>query len=417
MPTYGARAAGALAVALLLVLAGCGTGPDPLAGGKGQQPSAPVSSTGPAPGPASGPTTPPPPAPVALAANVADGAEKVTLDTLVRVTAKAGSLTKVRVAYRYADRNGRTVKGDLAGALSKDRTSWTAAERLEPAATYAVSMDGRNATGQAGSAASTFTTENLGLNRQTYPSIYPQPSSKVGIGMPVVLTFDLPVKDKGEFQKNLQVTSSPAQSGTWNWFSDTQVRFRPAKYWKPGTKVTVKANLNGVRAGNGIYGQQSTTTSFRVGRSLVTKVDLHRDVATVYRNGKLVKTIYVSGGKSGWETRSGTKLIMAKEYNKKMTNEAIGAKEKYELVARHALRITSSGEFLHSAPWNSAHFGRRNASHGCVGMSNASAAWMYNNTMIGDPVVTTGTRRRLEQGNGWSDWNISYAQYQKGSAL
>ena len=417
MPTYGTRAVGALSAALLLLgLAGCGTRSETPAGGSGQQPSAP-GSTATGPRPANSPTTPPPPAPVTLAANVADGAKRVTVDTLVRVTAKAGILTKVNVAYRYTGRDGRTVKGDLAGALSQDKSSWTAAERLEPAATYAISMAGRNPTGQASSAASTFTTENLSLDQQTYPSIYPKPNSKVGIGMPVVLTFDVPVKDKREFERNLRVTSSPAQSGTWNWFSDTEVRFRPADYWRPGTKVKVQANLNGVRAGNGIYGQNSTSTSFRVGRSLVTKVDLRRDVAKVYRNGKLVKTIPVSGGKPGWETRSGTKLIMAKEYNKTMTNEAIGAKEEYELVARHALRITNSGEFLHSAPWNSAHFGRRNASHGCVGMSNADAAWMYNTTMIGDPVVTTGTRRRLEQGNGWSDWNISFKQYKKGSAL
>ena len=298
MPTYGARAVGALTAALLLGLAGCGAGSDPLAGRGGQQPSAPGStSTAPRPaGSATSPTAPPPPAPVALAANVDDGAKKVTVDTLVRVTAKAGSLTKVRVAYRYTDRNGEAVKGDLAGALSKDRTSWTAAERLEPDATYAISMAGRSATGEAGSAASTFTTEDLSLDQQTYPSIYPQPSSKVGIGMPVVLTFDVPVRDKKEFERNLRVTSSPAQSGTWNWLSDTQVRFRPAEYWRPGTTVKVQANLNGVKAGNGVYGQKSTSTSFRVGRSLVTKVDLRRDVAKVYRNGKLVKTIAVSGG-------------------------------------------------------------------------------------------------------------------------
>ena len=189
----------------------------------------------------------------------------------------------------------------------------------------------------------TFTTEKLTLDEQTWPTLYPLPDSKVCIGMPVVLTFDVPVKDKKEFQKNLEVTSSPAQTGTWRWFSDTQVRFRPAKYWKPGTKVTVRATLNGVKAGRGVYGQKSTATSFRVGRSLVTKINLASDVAKVYRNGKLVRTIYVSGGKPGWQTRSGIKLIMAKQTNKKMTNEMIGAKEDYTLISRHACGSPTPG--------------------------------------------------------------------------
>jgi lipoprotein-anchoring transpeptidase ErfK/SrfK len=233
----------------------------------------------------------------------------------------------------------------------------------------------------------------------------------------VVLTFDVPVKNKKEFEKNLLVTTSPAQPGTWRWFSDTQVRYRPKKYWKPGTKVSVHADINGVNAGNGVYGQNSVKTAFTVGRSFKIRVNLRSDVAKVYKNGRMVRTILVSGGKSGWETRSGVKVIMAKEYNKKMTNEAIGAKEEYTLIAAYALRITNSGEFLHSAPWNTAHFGRRNASHGCTGMSNANAGWLMRHTLIGDPVITTGSNRGVEDGNGYSDWNLSWAKYKKGSAL
>jgi lipoprotein-anchoring transpeptidase ErfK/SrfK len=415
MRTSGVRALGALAAALaLLGVTACGsdqeplTGTDPQPSGTGSTSGASVDSPSP---------TPPPPAPVALTANIADKATQVTVDTLVKVTAKAGKLTKVKVDYRYTERDGSTTKGTLAGGLSKDKATWTATERLEPAGTYTISMSGKNVVGQSSTTTSSFSTHRLTLDEQTYPSIQPFANSTVGIGMPVVLNFDVPVKDKKEFQKHLQVTSSPAQTGTWNWLSDTQVRFRPAKYWKPGTKVKVNADLNGVKAGNGIYGQKSVSTSFTVGRSLITRVDLARDVAKVYRNGKLVKTIPVSGGKRGWETRSGVKLIMAKETNKKMTNEMIGAEEDYSLTARHALRITNSGEFLHSAPWNTAHFGRRNASHGCVGMSNGNAAWLYNNTLIGDPVITTGSRRGVEQGNGYADWNISFAEYKKGSAL
>jgi lipoprotein-anchoring transpeptidase ErfK/SrfK len=414
MPTISLRAMTAAAgAAVLLTATACGGGGSPFSKNS-SEPSTPTSG---ASSTTASPTTPPPPAPVTFTANVADGARKVTVDTLVRAKASAGTLTKVKLAFSFTDRNGRTVKGAVPGALSKDRVSWTAADRLEPAATYQLSMTGKNSVGQSQTATHEFTTQHLTLSQQTWPQVFPQSGSNVGIGMPVVLTFDVRVKNKKEFQKNLQVTSSPAQTGTWRWFSDTQVRFRPAKYWKPGTKVTVRANLNGVNAGGGVYGQKSVATSFKVGRSLVTKVNLASDVAKVYRNNKLVRTIYVSGGKPGWVTRSGIKLIMAKEYNKKMTNEMIGAKEDYSLTAQYALRITNSGEFLHSAPWNTAHFGRNNASHGCVGMSNANAGWLYNNTLIGDPVITTGTNRRVEDGNGWSDWNLSYAQYKKGSAL
>ena len=64
-----------------------------------------------------------------------------------------------------------------------------------------------------------------------------------------------------------------------------------------------------------------------------------------------------------------------------------------------------------------ANFGRRNASHGCTGMSNADAGWLYNRTLVGDPVITTGTSRQMELGNGYGDWNMSYGKYKKGSAL
>jgi hypothetical protein len=50
-------------------------------------------------------------------------------------------------------------------------------------------------------------------------------------------------------------------------------------------------------------------------------------------------------------------------------------------------------------------------------MSISDSAWLYKNTLIGDPVVTTGSSRGLEQGNGYSDWDVSYATYAKGSAL
>ena len=70
-----------------------------------------------------------------------------------------------------------------------------------------------------------------------------------------------------------------------------------------------------------------------------------------------------------------------------------------------AQRVTSSGEFIHGAPWSSGSQGSANVSHGCVGMSLKDAQWYFNQTLRGDPVVVTGTNRHMEPGNGWTDWN------------
>lgn len=104
-----------------------------------------------------------------------------------------------------------------------------------------------------------------------------------------------------------------------------------------------------------------------------------------------------------------------------MASETIGiasnSAEAFDLKVRYAMRVTSSGEFVHAAPWNAQKFGRVNASHGCIGMSTSNAGWLFRRVKIGDPVITTGTGRGLEQGNGYTDWDVSYDTYAKGSAL
>jgi lipoprotein-anchoring transpeptidase ErfK/SrfK len=401
-------AAGAVLLASVLVACG-GTRNDP-AGTSSVEPGAAASSQ-PAPIPM------PTPDPVTFKTNVKNGATNVKVNTVVTVKANWGTLTKIKLSYTNTDRKGRKQQGTVAGKISEDRTQWTARDGLEPGATYKLTSIGMNWVNQPSTKETTFRTQNLTLDEQTYPMLYPLKGSNVGIGMPVILRFDVPVKNKRAFEKNLHIKSSPAQVGTWHWYSSTEVRYRPKKFWKPGTKVTVTANLNGLYAGNGIYGQKSAKTHFKVGRAQITRINLASHVAKVYRNGKHVRTIYVSGGKPGWQTRSGIKLIMDKLYVTRMTNQMIGAREEYDFRVKYAMRITNSGEFLHAAPWNAGYFGRVNASHGCVGMSTGNAAWLFNRTLIGDPVITTGTGRGMEYGNGYSDWNMSYARYKKGSAL
>jgi lipoprotein-anchoring transpeptidase ErfK/SrfK len=204
--------------------------------------------------------------------------------------------------------------------------------------------------------------------------------------------------------------------------SSKEAHWRPATYWKAGTKVKVDADLNGVPAGGGRWGQMSRTSEFTVGRSVIAKVNLKTHEMKVVINGKVARTIPVTGGQPGFITRSGVKVVMDKVTNITMRAETIGLKKGdtgyYEdTPVKWALRLTNSGEFLHSAPWSVKDQGVRNVSHGCTGMSDANAEWVYKNMIIGDVVETTGTDRPMTMGNGIADWNLSWAKWTAGSAL
>lgn len=139
-------------------------------------------------------------------------------------------------------------------------------------------------------------------------------------------------------------------------------------------------------------------------------------------NGELARTMPISAGKAGWETRSGTKVIIEKFRRKRMNAATIGVDESdpeyYDLSnVQYAMRVTYSGEFLHAAPWSTGSQGSANVSHGCVGMSLADAQWLYERTTRGDVVEVTGSDRQMTLENGFGDWNLSAAEWKQGSAL
>jgi lipoprotein-anchoring transpeptidase ErfK/SrfK len=204
--------------------------------------------------------------------------------------------------------------------------------------------------------------------------------------------------------------------------SDTEVHWRPKTYWKPGTTVHVDLDINGLGAGNGVYGQMDRSADFTVGQSVVMRANLRTDRMKVLLNGKLARTIPITGGKPGLETRSGTKLIVEKFLSKRMDAATVGVSpsspDYYNIPdVQYAQRVTFSGEFLHAAPWSVYAQGSTNVSHGCVGMSTSNARWLFHLTHRGDPVEVTGSSRSLEPGNGWTDWNESFTAFKKGSAL
>jgi lipoprotein-anchoring transpeptidase ErfK/SrfK len=350
---------------------------------------------------------------VTVASNVARAGVKV--DKTVTLTAEDGTFESVEVTAGQAGKN-------LAGDLSADKTSWTATQRLEPGTRYKVATTAVDADGVKVTKTSTFRTEALSLEQQTYPSFVPLAGETVGVGMPVIVHFDVPVSDKSAIEKHLTVTNSSHQKGAWHWISDQEVHWRPVTYWKPGTDVTVTADVNSIPAGNGVYGQLSRTSTFHVGDSVISKVNAQTHQMRTFINGKLAKVIPITTGKPGFTTRSGVKVIIEKFRHKRMNSETVGinrnSPDAYDIDdVEYAMRVTYSGEFLHAAPWSVGSQGYANVSHGCTGMSTANAAWIYNLSKRGDVVEYTGTNRPMTLDNGYGDWNDSFAAWKDGSAL
>ena len=397
-----------LAVLALLGVTACSSTPT---SGSGQAPGSTAAGGGQTSGTPT-PTTPP----VAFKTTPDDEADDVAVDTRVTASVDKGTLTRASLSYKSKKGNTIQVDGTLEGG------TWTAGDLLEPGVKYTLKLEGKDPEGQTAKQTRTFRTADLTLDEQIYVAVSPRDGGTVGIGMPVVVRFDLPVVDKASFEKNMHVTTRPAQQGSWYWLSSKEAHWRPKTYWKAGTKVHVEADLNGVSAGGGRFGQMTRTSDFTIGRALVAKVNLKTDQMDVFINGKWQKRIPVTGGRDGFTTRSGVKVIMDKQRDITMRAETIGLKKGdtgyYEdTPVKYAMRVTNSGEFLHSAPWSVADQGVRNVSHGCTGMSDANGKWMYDRTIIGDVVETTGTDRQMTMGNGYADWNLSWTKWRAGSAL
>jgi lipoprotein-anchoring transpeptidase ErfK/SrfK len=361
-------------------------------------------------------SAPEPAAPAAsVTANVKQGAKDVTVDTPVTVQADDGTLREVLFKEHGADKQIR-------GSYNSDKTQWTANTLLEPGTKYVIATRAVNADGKVAQSRKVFQTQDLSLDQQTYADISPLSKEVVGVGMPVIVKFDIPVKRKAAFERHMSVTAKPATQGSWHWISDQEVHWRPKTFWKSGTKVHVHVDVNGVNAGNGVYGQMSRKVHFTVGRSVIMKINLKSDQMKVMLNGQLARTIPVTGGEPGKDTRSGIKLIVEKFTSIRMDGATVGyapgSADYYNIPdVQFAQRVTFSGEFLHAAPWSTYAQGSYNVSHGCVGMSTDNAAWLFGITHRGDPVEVTGSNRGLEDNNGWTDWNEPFKQYKQASAL
>ncbi|RJQ78163.1 hypothetical protein D5S17_13325 [Pseudonocardiaceae bacterium YIM PH 21723] len=331
--------------------------------------------------------------------------------TPITVAAAGGTLTAVTAVN---DHSGNAVHGTFAA----DHRSWRSDEPLGYGADYTV-----HATGS-GDAEETGAVHVVQPEGTAFPAMIPAPNAApdYGVGQIFGVSFDHPVTDRATAERSLKVTSVPEQPGSWYWMDNKTVHFRPKTYWQPGTTVTLTAGVYGVDLGGGRYGETDRTATYKIHDSWVAKADGGTHQVQVFHNGQLLRTMPTSLGSPDNPSHEGPHVVSERLPHVVMDSCTFGVCKGqpgyYKSDVDLAVRISNDGEFVHSAPWSVGQQGNSNVSHGCVNLAPANAQWFFDHFNLGDVVeITNSGGPQLPVWDVYGDWAVSWAQWQKGSAL
>jgi lipoprotein-anchoring transpeptidase ErfK/SrfK len=307
------------------------------------------------------------------------------------------------------------------GTLSSGDTVWTSAETLVPRIRYRAAVSYVDSDDHTKSAVLTFAAADAAKHLKV--TLSPGDRNTVGVGSPVIASFSRPVPkdERAMVEARLSVSAAPTVVGAWHWMSDQEIHWRPPRYWKRGTNVSVSADLNGLYLGKGIWGSGAHRTSFHVGDSHISRVDAARHEMYVYNNGKLIRTMPISAGRDKYPTKSGVHITFEKSQLVTMDSATVGiprnSPDGYYEKVYWDVRISYGGAFVHAAPWSVGQQGRVNVSHGCVNLSTSNATWFYYFSRRGDIVDVYNTGAAPDTADpGMSDWNMSWAKWLAGDA-
>ncbi|MGW3101616.1 L,D-transpeptidase [Streptomyces sp. NPDC001100] len=340
-----------------------------------------------------------------------DGSKAVDTSGALKISAAKGKLTEVTVK----DAGGAKVDGAITGGGA----TWTPATHLAASTKYTVHAVAKDSAGRVAAEDSSFTTLTPANTFVGY--FTPEDGSTVGVGMPFSIRFTRGITHPEDVKKAISITTSPAVDVEGHWFGNDRLDFRPENYWKSGTKVTVKLNLDGVEGRSGVYGKQTKTVKFTIGRNQVSIVDAKKHTMKVTQDGRTIKTIPVTTGKPGYDTWNGQMVMSEKLTVTRMNGDTVGYGGEYDIKdVPHATRLTDSGTFVHGNYWGGDAFGNYNASHGCIGLRDVKggysktvpAAWFFNHSILGDVVVVKNSNdATVAPDNGLNGWNMSWAKW------
>jgi lipoprotein-anchoring transpeptidase ErfK/SrfK len=207
--------------------------------------------------------------------------------------------------------------------------------------------------------------------------ISPSPGQKVGVAMPVTVTFAQSIADRAGAERSISFTSPATPAGSFTWLNDRVVQWNPKGFWPAHSNIIVTAG--------------GAKTSFESGAATVGVADIDAHTFTVSMDGQVVRTMPASMGKPRHPTPIGSFSALEKQSVVIMDSRTIGIPlsdpEGYRLTVNDAVRVTWGGVYVHSAPWSVASQGNSNVSHGCINLSPENADWYYNTVNIGDPII------------------------------
>jgi lipoprotein-anchoring transpeptidase ErfK/SrfK len=226
-------------------------------------------------------------------------------------------------------------------------------------------------------------------------SVLPARGEVVGVAHPVVVTFRAPVTDRGAVERAIDLKSSPAMTGKFEWLADDRVQWVPDRFWPAHS--TIALSMGGF------------TTNFATGPTVLGVASISDHTFTVSIDGVEAGppsalpsphhrphwgeagVFPASMGRPDYPTPVGTYTVLAKERDVVMDSSSVGipvdAPDGYLLDVDYAVRITDRGLFVHSAPWAVNSLGYDNVSHGCVSLSPEDAEWYFDTVNVGDPVI------------------------------
>jgi len=226
-------------------------------------------------------------------------------------------------------------------------------------------------------------------------SVLPSSDQVVGVAHPVVVTFTAPVADRGAAERAIRISSQPMMTGRYEWLDRSVVQWVPDSFWPAHTTIALSVGSfkKNIQTGPKVVGVANisdhtfTVTVDGIGAGPAPALPSPHHRPFWGRPG----VFPASMGRPDYPTPVGMYTVLAKERSVLMDSSSVGIPvtdpDGYRMDVEYAVRITSRGLFVHSAPWAENALGYDNVSHGCISLSPTDAEWYFNTVNVGDPVI------------------------------